>query len=456
MIPALALFGVAWIVYRAASQSITLDEANTFLFWVNTPDAAHWSAHSNNHILNSSLMRLAVFIAGPSHLALRAPALLGGFLYIGASRQLAHRLATQQLRQVLLFVCLVFNPFVMDYLVAARGYGLAAAFFLLALVQLLKRDNASSSSAVLISACCALSFAANFSTAYANAALWLIAAWRFTNQTRSARILIPLAIPGAAITIALCGHALIHYDKSQLIWGADSLSKMLVEMRDSTFQHLNPHLINPLLFSPFALISKIIPWLVLAAIAEATFRKREFEFKLLAALLLIPLACHWLQFQFFGVLLPYERTSLLFVVLLILVIGTLSHTRFATLALGLSALYFGGTLRHNYFREWTINSDIRQTFPILESESRRLHTREIVSDLNYTPSLNVYRLLNNSSVFDKVANHDRPISGKSIYVLPADQCLEFTQQERLTLRYRSPLSDYSIWLREPSANALLR
>ncbi|HEV3198190.1 MAG TPA: hypothetical protein VGZ73_09790 [Bryobacteraceae bacterium] len=35
--------------------------------------------------------------------------------------------------QLALFVCLVYNPFVMDYLVSARGYSLALAFLMAAI-----------------------------------------------------------------------------------------------------------------------------------------------------------------------------------------------------------------------------------------------------------------------------------------------------------------------------------
>jgi hypothetical protein len=139
--------------------------------------------------------------------------------------------------------------------------------------------------------------------------------------------------------------------------------------------------------------------------------------------------------------------------LITLCIGALPTSRLATATLALAALYFAGTFRHHYFREWSINANIRETIPILEAESRRLNTREIISDLNYTPSLNVYRLLNNTSAFDVVANHDHPLPAKSIYVIPADQHADFIRQEGLTLRYRSPLSDYSIYIQEKNLKA---
>src|SRR4051794_11314491 len=118
-------FAVIWIVHRALVQSITLDEADTFHHWVATALPSHWESHSNNHVLNSTLMRLSIWLFGLGHFAVRAPALLGGVIYIFAASRLCLLLAAGRAFTWVLFVCLVYNPFIMDYLVAARGYGLA-------------------------------------------------------------------------------------------------------------------------------------------------------------------------------------------------------------------------------------------------------------------------------------------------------------------------------------------
>src|SRR6266481_3844443 len=172
-----ACFALIWIFHRAFVQSITLDEANTFLRWAAPDSPAHWEAHSNNHVLNSTLMRLCIWLLGLSQMAVRAPALLGGILYILGAFRLCLLLASARVIRWALFVCFVYNPFIMDYLVAARGYGLALGFFSLAvylfartLVRLEKpseRDILNYATA--ISASVALSFCANFSFAYANA-----------------------------------------------------------------------------------------------------------------------------------------------------------------------------------------------------------------------------------------------------------------------------------------------
>ena len=84
LLPGTALFAFVWAVARACVQSITIDEADTYLAWVARPNPSHWEAASNNHVLNSLLMRLFTSVFGVSHLTVRAPALLGAAIYIAA------------------------------------------------------------------------------------------------------------------------------------------------------------------------------------------------------------------------------------------------------------------------------------------------------------------------------------------------------------------------------------
>src|ERR1017187_3604883 len=60
ILPVTAIFALLWAGARACVQSITIDEADTYLTWVARHDPSHWEAASNNHVLNSLLMRLFV------------------------------------------------------------------------------------------------------------------------------------------------------------------------------------------------------------------------------------------------------------------------------------------------------------------------------------------------------------------------------------------------------------
>jgi len=66
-----------WIVARACVQSLTIDESDTFLAYVVRANLSDWEASSNNHVLNSLLMRLFVMVFGASPFTIRLPALIG-------------------------------------------------------------------------------------------------------------------------------------------------------------------------------------------------------------------------------------------------------------------------------------------------------------------------------------------------------------------------------------------
>src|SRR4051812_13156949 len=115
LLAATAAFAMFWAIARAGVQSITIDEADTYLTWVARPDPSHWHASSNNHVLNSLLMRLSTSVFGVNHYSVRAPALVGAALYILAAWALCRLLSPLLFVRWPLLVALVFNPFIFDH-----------------------------------------------------------------------------------------------------------------------------------------------------------------------------------------------------------------------------------------------------------------------------------------------------------------------------------------------------
>jgi hypothetical protein len=112
-------------VYRAATFPFTHDESLGFIYsW-----QAAWRATSNNHLLNTTLMRCCGFLFGDSELSLRLPNVLAHAAYLAGSLLLLKRFQYPALRFTG-FVLLNLNPFVLDFFFLARGYGLAMAFLL--------------------------------------------------------------------------------------------------------------------------------------------------------------------------------------------------------------------------------------------------------------------------------------------------------------------------------------
>jgi hypothetical protein len=125
--------------YRALSQSITHDEAITYNSFVDAP-LRHLVTHfdANNHLLNSLLCRVTTAVCGTSELTLRFPSLCGGLLYLCVVVALCRYALGNGPIFLLAVAALVLNPFVLDYLSVARGYGLALGLFLCGLYQLVR------------------------------------------------------------------------------------------------------------------------------------------------------------------------------------------------------------------------------------------------------------------------------------------------------------------------------
>lgn len=87
---------MAWLVARAHLQSITIDEAISFSFFVDRPGPLHWYPAAANHVLQTMLSRLSVMVFGISHLSLRLPTLLAAAAYIVISLRFCARLTKER------------------------------------------------------------------------------------------------------------------------------------------------------------------------------------------------------------------------------------------------------------------------------------------------------------------------------------------------------------------------
>ncbi|MBC8164446.1 MAG: hypothetical protein H7Y20_01095 [Bryobacteraceae bacterium] len=129
----LLLLVLGLCVYRARTQSFAVDEAWVYNSFVSQPVSTMAKYYDAcNHVLHTLLMKAALAMFGSGELALRIPSLLGAALYCLA----VFRLTSLTLRgwpQLLAVALLTLNPLVLDFLVAARGYGLGLGLLFWAL-----------------------------------------------------------------------------------------------------------------------------------------------------------------------------------------------------------------------------------------------------------------------------------------------------------------------------------
>lgn len=133
VLPWLAVLAFLIVEIRACVQAVTIDEASTYEAFGGREFQFVWYPASDNHVLNSLGIWLFTSVFGLSHLSLRAPALIGAALYILASYAFARSLFRGVAAQSVLFVCLAYNPMILDFMVAARGYSLANGCLLCAI-----------------------------------------------------------------------------------------------------------------------------------------------------------------------------------------------------------------------------------------------------------------------------------------------------------------------------------
>lgn len=127
-------------LYRACTQSYVIDEAFSYLEFVSKPWAGLFVRfNANNHILYTILAHLSSLGLGASEWSLRLPSVLGGAVYLYACYRICFRSFGGKLWSLLVFLLLTVHPFILDFLSAARGYGLALAFLLSTCAFLLPR-----------------------------------------------------------------------------------------------------------------------------------------------------------------------------------------------------------------------------------------------------------------------------------------------------------------------------
>jgi hypothetical protein len=241
---ALGLGLLALNVVRASTQSVTHDEALTFLWFAAGPlDRIFADFQQNNHVLHSALVWFSARQFGYSELALRLPSLLGGAICLAAAWALCRALLGSRWLFLLGYALLVLNPLLLDFLSAARGYGLALGFLLVALLavlHLVRAEAGGPGRAAIASVAAALSVASQLSTAPACGALLLVAVCAVVTDRRRARRLATaalLVLPALILGLALLARALPGPGVAQELFGAESLQETAVDLVKRSLAH---------------------------------------------------------------------------------------------------------------------------------------------------------------------------------------------------------------------------
>jgi hypothetical protein len=478
----LAAIAISIVIVRACLQSITIDEADSCLIFAKESWPAQWYPSSGNHVLNTILVRLLTTVFPLNEFTVRIPAILGAAIYIGSAIYACRLITSRKGLQDTLFTCLVFNPLLLDYLVAARGYSLAVGF-LTAAIALFARAVMSGKAAgncFWISILLALSFSANFSFAIVcGTVLVFVLAWCWRAGMMTPRIAVSCLLPGFIVAFVLAGSVALTYPKSQLYFGSHSVQEMWLGLRDNSFDELNPEVLNPMLFKWMASMRTILPlfWAFTLLSVLVTIEVRRIRrpsalqdplltlIRLLAAVAGTTFLVHWLAFHAAGLLLPKDRTALFFVPLLTIMFGAGVEMLYrlsgraaglaAATVLGVAAVYFCGCLRLGYFKEWKFDADTKHVYWLVNDLRHRCGITDFITDWRYTSSLNFYRrAYDNASLpqfTTSISDHLPP--GRTAYVIYYPTSVEFIRDQHLNVIYHGGDSEAAVAVRGSTSDA---
>ena len=481
---AAAVFAMVWAVARAALQSLTQDEADTY-FWFASKTALRDILHPfpNNHVLNTLLIWMTTRAFGLSPITLRLPALLGGAWYVFVCYFLCRCITDRFSLQLPILICLVYNPFLFDFMVAARGYSLASAFLMTAIaVPVWHRGRTSLGlSCAITSLALGLSFAANFSFVFADLGAFLaLVAWAVSQrQTESiAGIAGFCVLPGLLAALVLCGYPLAHWPKGELFYGAHSLREMWQSLVQVSFYQFYPPFAH---FEFYKILNSLRPWLapalgvfcilqIVATWLDGSWAKdanARWLRTLAISLLSITGLCvllHWMAYRLDVFPLPMTRTGIFLIPLCTLsaaVIGagparfpiSRAIRRCITGVFACIACYLLLCLRLTYFQEYRDDADTKEIYAVLAKINHAYGVTDTAMDGLYVAPLNFYRVMSKKETFPEfqyVSLDDFP-KGKSIYILHGGYFREFIKNERLAIVYRGKLSEVVVAVKPDGA-----
>lgn len=437
-------------MYRAARQSITHDEAVTYENFVDAPwNIVFNSYDANHHVLHTIACKVFVDLFGVSPFTLRLASVLSGLLYLYVVLRICELLFGAGWYLLLSAAMLSLNPYLLDFQSAARGYGMAVAFFFLALWEMLEwlRDSRSQR---LIRAGIALglSVGANLVLAPPDAGLalmFLIAVWEqrrafepVVTVTKKGtkketpnpfptlgQALLRFVLPFGGVAILIVLSPLSNSSGQQFYVGAASLRAGAQSIVRDSLEPAPGWLVTVL-----ALV--VMPALILAAAAmawRAVSRWKESSMldrslMLSGGAMLIAFVAVVAAHLLFDVPYPEGRTGIYWIPLF-----TLSGLAFAKLQERLTpvlavplaaciAIYLM-QFRVSYYADWPYDRDDR-TIANLIREHKPAADRKVVIEGSWQlePSTNFYRV---SDHLDWVAEMERatPKPGADFYVLLA-------------------------------------
>jgi hypothetical protein len=447
---ALVCLILALAIYRAKTQSFTVDEAYTFNLFVDRELAQFARFYDAcNHVLHTLLTKFVRYMLGSSELVLRIGSLIGALLYLMAARRLSRLAAGGGWIHVLGFAALALNPLILDFMVAARGYGLAVALFLWAIYYAVRWLNEGREAALLRRAGIAagLAIAANLTLLVPSVALGLILLV-IGAQGRFWSVIDNYGGPAVVLAFLFLVFPLARSTPEHFYLGANSLAESIDSLWDASFRYHEWRSALPdcdacLIYGRHMALP--VGFVLLTAAAAAVLFRRlgasssDFSSDLLilsTLTLAVSIAIVWLLHRYFAVPLPVSRSGLYWLPLATLSLlsasGLLIRSR-RTLQLGyatagvlaISAAMFVAQLNTRYFSVWRFDASTNRLARVIaaDRQGRESEPFVVASSKFYAESLKYYRKrLRLRQMAEEVITEDIENTSAEYFVLtPADR-----------------------------------
>jgi predicted membrane-bound mannosyltransferase len=376
-------------VYRAVTQSMTIDEAFTYnLYLSKNLHVILTQFDANNHVLFTFLAKAAVKLFGKAEWIVRLPTVLAGLLYLVVAWKLCRLLFGAGWLFLLGLAALSLNPYLLDFLSAARGYGLAIALLMLAIYFLvLYLDSAGEQFLPRAGVALGLSVAANLNMIFPAAAI-VLAAW-FLAGTRIRTMVSKLGLPMLIVAFFILLVPLSHATRGQFYAGNDSISGAAVSLTALSVWH--PRTTSEMDHYTTVPVAICIGWL--AAILVIAVWRHSVQTRFLGLSfginILLLIGAHYAL----GLKYPEYRTAVyfipLFTLLILAFLKTLDKIPWLQVVcalplLAVVALYIA-EWNVSVYGEWPFDSSSRTVAKLLsERHPKRVYaTGELVEALNY-------------------------------------------------------------------------
>ena len=369
-----------------------------------------FGSSANNHLLNTVLLKLTLYIAEPSTFVYRLPNVLACFLYLIFAIRLGRILTPS--KPYLTTLLLVSMAYLLDFFGLARGYGLSIAFLSGSLYYLLCCAKHFKSSrlfgALLFGICAVLS---NYTLLhYFLPLLFVLLLLILKKKVGIFKVLVLFALVTSVFFILLMPVLLELKDGQHLIFGGrDSFyhSAILSLGRCFAYGVLNVKVAETIFAILFiiALLHSIIQLLKIAKNKEVTF------LSILPIVFILMILSPISQNLLFDTFFPTERTALLYYPVLIILfiqsvdvyVSRFKHIILKAMSFGLIVhLVLTINLTHTY--SWRYESGTNDIMECLQNQTViKSDNVTLGTDYIYTPSVWFYQYHSN---FINVETHE--------------------------------------------------